>query len=212
MVTTDDTGSANNNAIGGNVISGNTADGIDIFTTGNVVQGNFIGTNAAGTLNLGNGGIGIFVEMSASDNTIGGLSGTGSNTIDFNAGDGVHVDSGAGTSTILGANNSLQTTNIVSGTLQLGIVNGISSTSAVLVSAGATLDLNNFNDAIGSLAGAGTVTLGSAELTAGDDNTSTTFSGIISGSGSLIMAGIGVPSPSQEPTPMPAARRLAAAR
>src|SRR5438128_564272 len=47
---------------------------------------------------------------------------------------------------------------------------------------GATLGLNNFNQTIGSLAGAGTVTNGGAAnrtLTTGGDNTSTAFSGVI---------------------------------
>src|SRR5207244_3519792 len=53
---------ANNNTIGGtafgagNVISGNLGNGITITdsgTTGNVVEGNYIGTNAAGTGALG---------------------------------------------------------------------------------------------------------------------------------------------------------------
>ena len=53
--------SASNNTIGGtgagagNVISGNSGDGIDISSDGNFVQGNKIGTNAAGTAALGNG-------------------------------------------------------------------------------------------------------------------------------------------------------------
>ena len=41
----------------GNLISGNTSDGVEISGTGtnlNLVQGNRIGTNAAGTLPLGN--------------------------------------------------------------------------------------------------------------------------------------------------------------
>jgi autotransporter-associated beta strand protein len=63
--------------------------------------------------------------------------------------------------------------------------------SAFTVAAGAILDLNNFNQSIGSLAGAGSVTLGSATLTTGNDNTSTTFSGIISGDGGLTKVGSG---------------------
>jgi len=61
----------------------------------------------------------------------------------------------------------------------------------VTVNGGATLDLNNFNETIGSLAGAGKVTLGSGTLTAGANNTSTDFSGVISGSGGLNKTGTG---------------------
>lgn len=59
--------------------------------------------------------------------------------------------------------------------------NVFSANSAITVNAGSTLDLGGFNQAIGSLAGAGTVTNGAANatLTAGGDNTSTTFDGVI---------------------------------
>ena len=83
-------------------------------------------------------------------------------------------------------------TNITSGTLRY--VQGrdrISDSSAVTVSLGATYDLNNRNDTIGSLAGAGSVTLDTATLTTGADDTSTTFSGIISETGSLVKVGDG---------------------
>jgi hypothetical protein len=191
---------ATNNIIGGitagarNVISGNQGAGVSIVgntTSANSVEGNFIGTDATGSKPLGNLQGGVVVLAGASNNTIGGLTGAGSNTIEFNAGDGVRLSGGSGTVTILGANNNFQTTNIVSGTGQVGITNAIPTTSAVLVAAGATLDLHNFNDAIGSLAGAGNVTLGSGTLTIGGDNTSTLFSGIISGTGSLVKVGTG---------------------
>src|SRR5262249_448960 len=59
------------------------------------------------------------------------------------------------------------------------------------VNAGGTFDLNSFNQTIGSLAGAGSVTLGAATLTTGSDNTSTTFSGGIFGTGGLTKIGTG---------------------
>src|SRR5271157_3503954 len=68
---------ATNNTIGGtgagagNVISGNSSDGIDISSDGNLVQDNFIGTDVTGTQALGNHFDGIFVSNSSS-NTIGG--------------------------------------------------------------------------------------------------------------------------------------------
>ena len=78
------------------------------------------------------------------------------------------------------------------GTLQAGAANAFSATSAFTVAAGATLGLNNFNQTIGSLAGDGNVTLGSATLTTGGDNTSTTFAGGISGTGGLVKTGSGI--------------------
>ena len=56
---------------------------------------------------------------------------------------------------------------------------------------GATFNLNNFAETMGSLAGAGNVTLGTGILTTGGNNTSTTYSGVMSGTGGLTKAGTG---------------------
>src|SRR5690606_35947129 len=73
--------SSANNQIGGtdsgsrNIISGNTDAGIAIIgaaSTGNQVQGNYIGTNANGTAAVTNGFIGISISNFASENLIGG--------------------------------------------------------------------------------------------------------------------------------------------
>ncbi|MCP5092073.1 MAG: DUF4347 domain-containing protein, partial [Gammaproteobacteria bacterium] len=91
---------AENNTIGGttaaqrNVISGNDSHGIILWgstTTGNVVQGNYIGVNAAGTAALGNDD-GIRVSGGANGNTIGGDRAAGEgNVISGNSTDGVSV-------------------------------------------------------------------------------------------------------------------------
>ncbi|MFO6448897.1 autotransporter-associated beta strand repeat-containing protein [Erythrobacter sp. NE805] len=53
-------------------------------------------------------------------------------------------------------------------------------------------NLDGFNASVGSLAGSGTITLGSATLTLGGDDTSDAiFSGVISGSGGLTKTGLG---------------------
>src|SRR5262249_5796603 len=57
--------------------------------------------------------------------------------------------------------------------------------TALTVATGANFDLNNFTQSIGSLAGAGSVTLGTGTLITGNDNTSTDFSGVITGVGRL---------------------------
>ena len=57
-------GHSNDDAGERNVISGNLDDGVDIYgsgTSGNVVAGNFIGTNATGTAALGNSDEGISI-------------------------------------------------------------------------------------------------------------------------------------------------------
>jgi hypothetical protein len=85
-----------NNTIGGttaadrNVISGNEHDGVLMVTTGsrnNTVQGNYIGTNAAGTGALGNGWYGV--EISQHDNVVGGTTPAARNIISASGYDGV---------------------------------------------------------------------------------------------------------------------------
>ena len=75
---------------------------------------------------------------------------------------------------------------VLAGTLRGGIGNAFSSNSATTLATGATLDLGGFNQTIGSLAGAGTVSNSggtAAVLTAGGDNSSTVFSGLIQDDG-----------------------------
>jgi outer membrane autotransporter protein len=99
---------------------------------------------------------------------------------------------GTSTWTLTGVNTFTGATNVAQGTLQAGSAGAFSAVSAVSVAANATLDLNNFNQGIASLAGAGNVTLGAAKLTTGADNSSTTFDGVISGTGgSLTKTGTG---------------------
>ncbi len=75
--------------------TGLTADGqIGLGATGNVVQGNTVGTNAAATLSLGNHGDGIHVT--ASNSTIGGTASGAANVVTQNDGAGIAVVSGTG--------------------------------------------------------------------------------------------------------------------
>ncbi len=84
------------------------------------------------------------------------------------------------------------TTSVTAGSFQAGAINSYSPNSAVTISSGATLDLQGYNNRIASLAGAGSVSLGAGFLSAGNNNTSTTFSGIINGVGGLIKDGTGI--------------------
>jgi hypothetical protein len=77
------------NTVGGetpemrNLISGNTGPGILIFTSNNVVKGNYFGTNAAGTAALGNQ-TGVWLFSTAVGNTIGGTTVGARNVISGN--------------------------------------------------------------------------------------------------------------------------------
>jgi hypothetical protein len=73
----------------GNVISGNERDGVyisDDGTKNNYVIGNYIGTDASGTISMGNGGYGVSVNWGAETNVIGP-----GNVIAFNGHTGVDI-------------------------------------------------------------------------------------------------------------------------
>src|SRR5262249_46455270 len=83
----------------GNLISGNSGDGILITgANSNIIQANFLGTNAAGAAALATM-IGIDIQGGASNNPIGGTSTTAGNLISGNT-TGLLI-SGMGTSTNL---------------------------------------------------------------------------------------------------------------
>jgi CSLREA domain-containing protein len=80
-----------------NLISGNTGSGVFIQgerATGNLVQGNFIGTERGGRSPLGNGKHGVLIAAGA--HTIGGTAKGAENTIAFNGSGGIVVVEGAG--------------------------------------------------------------------------------------------------------------------
>ncbi len=102
-----------------NVISGNNGTGVpgvyisDVGTNSNVVAGNFIGTDLAGSLPLGNGGVGVFIVNGAQSNRL-GTNGDGHgdtderNVIAANAYQGVFIG-GSGTNSNLVAGNFVGT-------------------------------------------------------------------------------------------------------
>lgn len=118
----------------GNLVSGNGGNGVEIYgpnASGNVVQGNFIGTNAAGTALLGNSGDGVNIGDASGGHTIGGTVAGARNIISGN-GTGVHV---VAYGTQLTAGNNLVQGNYigtdVNGTAALGNVgDGVNLESA----------------------------------------------------------------------------------
>ena len=105
--------SSPNNVIGGataaerNVISGNTAQGVIILgaaATGNVVSGNFIGSNVSGTARIPNGFAGVAVTNGASNNTIGGTTAGAGNLISGNTGPGVSINTAGTTGNTVAGN------------------------------------------------------------------------------------------------------------
>jgi hypothetical protein len=116
---------ASGNLVGGtvagaaNVISSNLSSGVHIAdngTTGNLVKGNLIGTDATGTQPLGNAADGVVISGGASGNIVGGSVSAAGNVISANAADGVHLVNAATGNTVEG--NFIGTD--ASGTLVLG--------------------------------------------------------------------------------------------
>ena len=133
---------ATNNTIGGtatgagNVISGNTHFGVYLnanSSSGNVVLGNFIGTNAAGTSAIKNHADGLRIE--AANSTIGGTVAGAGNIISGNGGNGIRIETGATGTLVVG--NLIGTD--VNGTASLGnAANGVDLESVSLVTIGGT--------------------------------------------------------------------------
>ncbi|HEX8494639.1 MAG TPA: DUF4394 domain-containing protein [Pyrinomonadaceae bacterium] len=160
---------APNNTIGGmtaaerNIISGNGINGVLIFgafATGNKVSGNFIGTNAAGTADLGNDISGVRIEVSAANNTIGGTTAAERNLLSGNNTNGVVITSGATGNVVVG--NYIGTD--VNGTIDLG-----NTDNGVFIFNGAT------NNTIGgTTAGSGNLIFGNGASGVGIADASTT--------------------------------------
>ncbi|MFY9556481.1 MAG: BACON domain-containing protein, partial [Blastocatellia bacterium] len=109
--------SSSNNRIGGtvsaarNLISGVDGSGIVISggATGNLVEGNYIGTDATGNISLGNQRVGVYIQ-GASGNTVGGTGGGSGNLISGNLEYGVFLQDDAQNNlvqgNIIGANGA----------------------------------------------------------------------------------------------------------
>ncbi|MPZ34035.1 MAG: autotransporter domain-containing protein [Rhodospirillales bacterium] len=158
--------------------------GANTYADGTIING--------GTLQLGNGGVSGSILGNVVDNGTFAINRSGLFAFGgIISGTGSFVQRGPGTTVLISTNTYTGATFIDGGTLRAGIAGALSTGTAVTVAAGATFDLNSFVQSIGSLAGAGSVALGSATLTTGNDGTSTTFSGVISGAGALTKVGGG---------------------
>ena len=99
-------GGADNNLIGGasagagNVASGNVFAGIEVDTLNNLIEGNFVGTNAAGNTALANGQYGIIVA--GTNNTVGGTAAGAGNLVSGNGSAGIVVPYGSSGNAIAG--------------------------------------------------------------------------------------------------------------
>jgi hypothetical protein len=159
---------ANTNVIGGlsasaaNVISGNDRANISVLspgTTTNFIEGNKIGTNAAGSAAVAptslppagsTHGIGVWLLGGATDNLVGGTASGASNQISGNATNGVQID-GSGTSgnVIEGNNIGLKSAGLNKlGNAQSGVL--IDSGASSNVVGGSAVAARNFISGNGS--------------------------------------------------------------
>jgi len=127
--------------------------------------------------NINNDGNNLTINTTASNSAITGVfSGSGNLT-----------KSGSGNLTLSGTNTSTGDVTVSAGTLTVS--GSLDDTSDVTVASGATYSVGA-SDTISSLSGAGTTALGSNNLTLGS-NSSTTYSGTLTGSGNLVKSGTG---------------------
>lgn len=124
------------------VISGNNGDGVDILdsgTTGNLVEGDDIGTTAGGSSGDGNAGDGVSIFSGASDNTLQG------DVISDNDADGVNI-SGSGTndSLLVGDDIGIDATGSYSLPNYVGVLitNGASGNTIGATSSGTSDDIS----------------------------------------------------------------------
>jgi len=166
-------------------------------TSGGVLFQNTGSITGAGTLNFG-ANEGIIHTVGSNTNAINAVIG----------GSGGLTKGNTGALILGGANTFTGTVTVAGGVLRIGNTNALSVNNDVVLANTSnvnsfgtainwitSLDLNNFNLTVGSLAGGGAVggnvLLGTGTLTTGGGNLSTVYSGSIVGAGGLVKNGTG---------------------
>jgi autotransporter-associated beta strand protein len=209
-------GATANGAIRGNLnITGN---GVVDYIMGNTAPEQIADTSTVTVNSSGNTASGLHfdgLELRGANETIGTLNGSGkvglgSGMLTVGSGNftgiiedgafavgtgGSLIKNTAGTLILSGRNTYTGYTAVTAGTLQAGAANTIPAISMVGIGAGATLDLHNFSQSVGSIVNVngtgGTIKLGTAVLTTGSDGQNAIFSGVIQDSGRLVKVGTG---------------------
>ncbi|WP_164738362.1 autotransporter-associated beta strand repeat-containing protein [Aquabacter cavernae] len=187
--------------------------GTNDYTGGTTVSEGAISVGAAGAIGTGGltlEGTGAFIATASftltNAVTLDQVAGSGGGTFQAEgagttltvssaiSGAGSLTKTGAGTLLVNGTNSGTGATLVNVGTMIAEGGQAIGDLSAVSVASGARLIIrpSGVTEAVGSIAGAGALELVGATLDAGGDNSTTTYSGIISGSGGLKKSGTGV--------------------
>ena len=162
------------------------------YTDGSVVTFDDTAASGATTVNISQANVSpalVYFNNSANNYTLQGAYGI--------SGSGGLNKSGSGLLTISNSNGFTGTTMISAGTVQLGSANALlNSTVSLGVSNGLRFVAGNTAATIGGLAGGGNLALqdggnNPVTLTVGNNGASTNYSGVMSGSGGLVMAGTG---------------------
>lgn len=177
----------NSETVGSLAVTGgaSVATGTGALTLNGDVSHDGVGSSSAtlaGNLNLG-GAVRTF--------TVGDSAAANDLVVSAAIADGALTKAGAGTLAVSGLNTYAGNTTVSAGTLSASSANTLSAASTHNVASGATLALNGNHQSIGGLAGAGSVTLGGATLSTGANNANSTFTGVVSGNGSLSKSGSG---------------------
>jgi filamentous hemagglutinin family protein len=155
-----------------------------VLTTTNASTGDISirtsGLTGSSGMSLANGRT-LTVTQSGTSTYSGAVGGTG---VSFSK-------AGAGNLTLSAAQTFIGAMSVGAGTLTNGVVNLLTDGTAVTVENNATWSLNGFADTVGSIAGPGNISLGSATLTAGGSHANTTFGGVMSGTGGFTKTGTG---------------------
>lgn len=137
------------------------------------------GTNTSATVSMSSGGS-LTLGSSGNASFSGSITGTGTLT-----------KVGSGTQT-LGTNSFTGSVNVNAGTLLAGANNILTVANALTVASGATLDLASYSAAVATIAGSGTINIGTGgSLAVGGGNANSTFAGSLTGTGTLQKLGTG---------------------